>query len=211
MVGRGILGDKTKGGFYQMRKGEGGQKDLWTLDVATLEYRPQQKAKLPAFDAAKNIEDTRARMKSLFWGKDRVAEFLWKTSSRVFTYAANRIPEIADTVVEVDRAMKWGFGWELGVFEAWDAVGVEKVAAKLKEEGRAVPQNVATDARRGRDLLLQDGGRAGVLLRLCLGRVQARGRDAGRRRAQVCERPHGRHQEERGRVAHRPRRRRGVS
>jgi 3-hydroxyacyl-CoA dehydrogenase len=142
MVGRGILGDKTKGGFYQMRKGEGGQKDLWTLDVATLEYRPQQKAKLPALDAAKNIEDTRARMKSLFWGKDRVAEFMWKTSSRVFTYAANRIPEIADTVVEVDRAMKWGFGWELGVFEAWDAVGVEKVAAKLKDEGREVPANV---------------------------------------------------------------------
>jgi 3-hydroxyacyl-CoA dehydrogenase len=142
MVGRGILGDKTKGGFYQMRKGEGGQKDLWTLDVATLEYRPQQKAKLPALDAAKNIEDTRARVKSLFWGKDRVAEFMWKTSSRVFTYAANRIPEIADTVVEVDRAMKWGFGWELGVFEAWDAVGVEKTVAKLKEEGREVPPNV---------------------------------------------------------------------
>ena len=142
MVGRGILGDKTKGGFYQMRKGEGGRKDLWTLDVATLEYRPQQKAKLPALDAAKNIEDTRARVKSLFWGKDRVAEFMWKTSSRVFTYAANRIPEIADTVVEVDRAMKWGFGWELGVFEAWDAVGVEKTVAKLKEEGREVPPNV---------------------------------------------------------------------
>jgi 3-hydroxyacyl-CoA dehydrogenase len=142
MVERRLLGDKTKGGFYQMRKGEGGKKDLWTLDVATLEYRPQQKAKLPSLDAAKNIEDTRARVKSLFWGKDRVAEFMWKTSSRVFTYAANRIPEIADTVVEVDRAMKWGFGWELGVFEAWDAVGVEKVAAKLKEEGREVPRNV---------------------------------------------------------------------
>ena len=142
MVERRLLGDKTKGGFYQMRKGEGGRKDLWTLDVATLEYRPQQKAKLPSLDAAKNIEDTRARMKSLFWGKDRVAEFMWKTSSRVFTYAANRIPEIADTVVEVDRAMKWGFGWELGVFEAWDAVGVERVAARLKEEGRAVPANV---------------------------------------------------------------------
>ncbi|MET0622119.1 MAG: 3-hydroxyacyl-CoA dehydrogenase NAD-binding domain-containing protein [Pyrinomonadaceae bacterium] len=142
MVERRLLGDKTQGGFYQKRKGEGGQKDIWTLDVATLEYRPRASAKLPALDAAKNIEDTRARMKSLFWGKDRVAEFMWKTSSRVFTYAANRVPEIADTVVEVDRAMKWGFGWELGVFEAWDAVGVEKVVAKLKEEGRAVPANV---------------------------------------------------------------------
>src|SRR5215210_1200078 len=142
MVSQGILGDKTKGGFYQKRKGEGEKKEIWTLDVASLEYRPPQKAKLPSLEAAKNIEDTRARMKSLFWGKDRVGEFLWKTSSRVFAYAANRIPEIADTVVEVDRAMKWGFGWELGVFEAWDAVGVEKVAAKLKEEGREVPSNV---------------------------------------------------------------------
>jgi 3-hydroxyacyl-CoA dehydrogenase len=142
MVGQGILGDKTKGGFYQKRKGEGGGRDIWTLDVASLEYRQQQKAKLPALEAAKNIEDTRARMKSLVWGKERAGQFLWKTMSRVFAYAANRIPEIADTVVEVDRAMKWGFGWELGVFEAWDAVGVEKSVARMKEEGRTVPSNV---------------------------------------------------------------------
>src|SRR4051812_25779671 len=142
MVNRSILGDKTKGGFYQKRKGEGGARDIWTLDVASLEYRPQQKAKFPALDAAKNIEDTRARVKSLVWGKERAGSFLWKTMSRVFTYAANRIPEIADTVVEVDRAMKWGFGWELGVFEAWDAVGVEKSVERMKEEGRAVPANV---------------------------------------------------------------------
>ncbi|MDT5155784.1 MAG: 3-hydroxyacyl-CoA dehydrogenase [Acidobacteriota bacterium] len=142
MVEGRLLGDKTKGGFYQKRKGEGGARDIWTLDVASLEYRQQQKVRLPALDAAKNIEDTRARMKSLVWGKDRVGEFLWKTMSRVFTYAANRIPEIADTVVEVDRAMKWGFGWELGVFEAWDAVGVEKSVARLKDEGRAIPANV---------------------------------------------------------------------
>src|SRR5215213_4880314 len=142
MVNQGILGDKTKGGFYQKRRGEGEQKEIWTLDVATLEYRPPQKAKFPSLEAAKNVEDTRARVKSLFWGKDRVGEFLWKTSSRVFAYAANRIPEIADTVVEVDRAMKWGFGWELGVFEAWDAVGVEKTVERMKEEGRAIPSNV---------------------------------------------------------------------
>jgi 3-hydroxyacyl-CoA dehydrogenase len=142
MVNKGILGDKTKGGFYQKRKGEDGARDIWTLDVASLEYRPQQKAKLPALEAAKNIEDTRARVKSLVWGKERAGQFLWKTMSRVFAYAANRIPEIADTVVEVDRAMKWGFGWELGVFEAWDAIGVEKSVERMKEEGRAIPANV---------------------------------------------------------------------
>ena len=142
MVGQGILGDKTKGGFYQKRKGEDGGRDIWTLDVASIEYRPQQKAKLPALEAAKNIEDTRARVKSLVWGKERAGQFLWKTMSRVFAYAANRIPEIADTVVEVDRAMKWGFGWELGVFEAWDAVGVEKSVERMKEDGHTVPSNV---------------------------------------------------------------------
>src|SRR5919206_683595 len=128
MVERRLLGEKTGGGFYQKRKGEAGRGDIWTLDVASLEYPPPQKAKLPALDAAKNIEDTRERLRALAWGKDRAGQFLWKTSSRVFAYAANRIPEIADTVVEVDRALRWGFGWELGVFEAWDAVGVEKSA-----------------------------------------------------------------------------------
>jgi 3-hydroxyacyl-CoA dehydrogenase len=142
MVERRLLGDKTKGGFYQKRKGEGEKKDIWTLDMASLEYRPQQKVKLPSLDAAKNIEDTRARIKSLAWGKDRTGAFLWKTMSSVFAYAANRVPEIADTVVEVDRAMRWGFGWELGVFETWDAVGVEKSVARMKDEGRAIPENI---------------------------------------------------------------------
>jgi 3-hydroxyacyl-CoA dehydrogenase len=91
---------------------------------------------------AKNIEDTRERLKTLTWSNDRVGAFLWKTISRTLCYAAERIPEIADTVVEVDRAMRWGFNWELGPFEVWDAIGVEKSVAKLKEEGRPVPANV---------------------------------------------------------------------
>ncbi|HZI17530.1 MAG TPA: 3-hydroxyacyl-CoA dehydrogenase NAD-binding domain-containing protein [Pyrinomonadaceae bacterium] len=142
MAERGMLGSKTKGGFYRKQKGAEGKDEIWTLEYSSLEYRPQQKAKLPSLDAAKNVEDTRERTRSLFWGKDRAGQFLWKTMSRVFAYAANRVPEIADTVVEVDRAMRWGFGWELGVFETWDAVGVEKVVARMREEGRAVPPNV---------------------------------------------------------------------
>ncbi|HYP53473.1 MAG TPA: 3-hydroxyacyl-CoA dehydrogenase family protein, partial [Pyrinomonadaceae bacterium] len=140
MIGRGLLGNKSGGGFYRKQKGE--QKEIWTLDVATLEYRPAEKVKLPALDAAKNIEDTRERIKALVWGKDRAGLFLWKTMARTLRYAANRIPEIADTVVEVDRAMRWGFNWELGVFEAWDAIGVEKSVARMKEEGAQVPANV---------------------------------------------------------------------
>ena len=142
MIEKGLLGNKSKAGFYQRKKGEGGKREIWTLDAATLDYRPAQKVKLPALEMGKNIEDTRERLKALVWSKDRVGSFLWKTISQTLVYAADRIPEIADTVVEVDRAMRWGFNWELGPFEVWDAIGVEKSAAKLKEEGRALPANV---------------------------------------------------------------------
>src|SRR5260370_38360967 len=91
---------------------------------------------------ARNIEDAAARTRTLVWGEARVGEFLWKTLSRTLCYTADRIPEIADTVVEVDRAMRWGFNWELGPFEVWDAIGVEKSVAKLKEEGRSVQANL---------------------------------------------------------------------
>src|SRR6185369_9434692 len=142
MIARGLLGNKTKAGFYQRKKGDGDKREIWTLDTATLDYRQAQKVKLPALEMAKNIEDTRERLKTLVWSKDRVGAFLWKTLSRTLCYTAERIPEIADTVVEVDRAMRWGFNWELGPFEVWDAIGVEKSVAKLKEEGRPVPVNV---------------------------------------------------------------------
>src|SRR5947207_3124909 len=142
MIERGLLGNKAKAGFYQRKKGEGDKREIWTLDTATLEYHPSQKVKFPALEMAKNIEDLRDRLKALVWSKERVGNFLWKTISRTLTYTADRIPEIADTVVEVDRAMRWGFNWEFGPFEVWDAIGVEPSVAKLKEEGRAVPANV---------------------------------------------------------------------
>jgi 3-hydroxyacyl-CoA dehydrogenase len=142
MVERGLLGNKAKSGFYKKQKGEGDKREIWTLQTATLDYRPSEKVKLPALDMAKNIEDAAERIRALAWSKDRVGSFLWKTLSRTLAYAAKRIPEIADNVVEVDRAMRWGFGWELGPFEAWDGIGVEKSVARMKEEGLSVPANV---------------------------------------------------------------------
>src|SRR5256714_2799977 len=142
MIERGLLGNKTKAGFYQRKKGETDKREIWAIDVRTLDYKPAQKVTLPALDMARNIEDTRERLKALVWSKDRVGAFLWKTLSRTLCYTADRIPEIADTVVEVDRAMRWGFNWELGPFEVWDAIGLEKSVAKLKEEGKPVPANV---------------------------------------------------------------------
>src|SRR6478672_6302725 len=139
MIAGGLLGNKTKAGFYQRRKGEGDKREIWTLDTATLDYRQSQKVKLPALDMAKNIEDTRERLKTLTWSKDRVGAFLWKTLSRTLCYTADRIPEIADTVVEIDRAMRWGFNWELGPFEVWDAIGVAAAAERMQRDGVNVP------------------------------------------------------------------------
>ncbi len=137
-----LLGDKTKGGFYKKSKNAEGKTEILELDLSTFEYKPQVKTKFPLLDAAKAIEDIPTRVKKLVWGEDSVGEFLWKTSSRVSRYAANRIPEIADTIVEIDNAIKWGFGWEIGVFEAWDAIGVRESVERMRKEGQTIPANV---------------------------------------------------------------------
>jgi 3-hydroxyacyl-CoA dehydrogenase len=137
-----ILGDKTNGGFFKKSKAADGSRQILELDLNTFEYKPQEKTKFASLDAAKAIEDLPTRVKTLVWGEDKVGEFLWKTTSRVSRYAANRIPEIADTIVEIDNAIKWGFGWEIGVFEAWDAIGVRQSVEKMKSEGQQIPENV---------------------------------------------------------------------
>lgn len=142
MLEKKFLGDKTKGGFYKKSTDAEGKRVILELDLNTFEYKPQEKTKFPSIEAAKGIEDMPKRIKTLVWGEDRVGEFLWKTSSRISRYAANRIPEIADTIVEVDNALKWGFGWEIGVFEAWDAIGLSESVERMRREGQPVPENV---------------------------------------------------------------------
>ena len=137
-----ILGDKTNGGFFKKSKGADGKREILELDLNTFEYKPQVKTKFASIDAAKAIEDMPKRVKTLVWGKDNVGEFLWKTTSRIARYAANRIPEIADTIVEIDNAIKWGFGWEIGVFETWDAIGVKESVERMKAEDQKIPENV---------------------------------------------------------------------
>lgn len=144
-----ILGDKTGGGFFKKSKDESGKRVILELDLKTFEYKAQEKTKFPSLDAAKAVEDIPARVKTLVWGKDRVGEFLWKTTARISCYAANRIPEIADTIVEIDNAIKWGFGWEIGVFEAWDAIGVPESVERMKAEGMKVPANVEAMLKTG--------------------------------------------------------------
>jgi 3-hydroxyacyl-CoA dehydrogenase len=142
------LGDKTKGGFYKKGRGADGQEERLALDWKTLEYRPRQRPKFASLDMAKNIEETGARVRMLLGLEggsskpDTAGLFLWQALSDLWTYSANRIPEISDTVVEIDRAMKLGFNWEMGPFELWDAAGVEATVARLKKEGKPVAANV---------------------------------------------------------------------
>ena len=144
------LGDKTKGGFYKKAKGSAGKEDeRLALDWKTLEYHPRQKPKFPALDMAKNVEDTATRLRTLLGldgsgpqKGDKAGAFLWAALSDLWTYSANRVPEISDSMVEIDRAMRLGFNWELGPFELWDAAGVEATVARMKKEGKPVPANV---------------------------------------------------------------------
>ena len=138
MLNRKWLGDKTKGGFYKKQKSPDGDK-RFALDWKTLEYRPSQKPKFPALEMAKNVDDLSERLAMLLApSKDKANLFLWTVLADLWIYAANRIGEIADSVVEIDRAMKLGFNWELGPFELWDVAGVPKTVERMKKEGKPV-------------------------------------------------------------------------
>jgi 3-hydroxyacyl-CoA dehydrogenase len=144
MAKRGWLGDKTGQGFYKKVKGEG-EKEILTLDVQTMEYRARQKARFASLEAGKAIDDTRQRLRALVGpileGQkgDKAQQFLWGALSETCLYAARRVPEISDNLVDVDRAMRWGFGWELGPFEVVDALGLQAFAAQVQKEGRTLP------------------------------------------------------------------------
>jgi len=144
MMKRGWLGEKTGGGFYKRLK-RGGESEILTLDWHTIEFRPRQKAKFGSIEAGKAIDDTRQRLRALVApaldgkGGDKANRLLWSVLSETCLYAARRAPEIANSIVDVDRAMRWGFAWELGPFEVWDAIGVERMAKALANEGKAIP------------------------------------------------------------------------
>jgi 3-hydroxyacyl-CoA dehydrogenase len=158
MIERKWLGDKTKGGFYKKNVGRAPlpansnqpkEDERLALDWKTLEYLPRQKPKFPALDMAKNIEDTGTRLRTLVGLSgtapqkgDKAGAFLWASLSDLWTYSANRIPEISDSIVEIDRAMRLGFNWELGPFELWDAADVEATVARMKKESKPVAANV---------------------------------------------------------------------
>ncbi|MFO7601189.1 MAG: 3-hydroxyacyl-CoA dehydrogenase/enoyl-CoA hydratase family protein [Candidatus Desulfacyla sp.] len=143
MLEKKLLGNKTKQGFYKKTKDSDGKKVILSLDTNTLEHTPQEKVKFASLEAAKNAPGTGGKIKALFYAKDQAGEFTFRTTSETLIYSANRIPEIADDILNVDNAMKWGFARKLGPFETWDALGLEKSVSKMKEAGYEIPGWVA--------------------------------------------------------------------
>ncbi|MEZ7916072.1 MAG: 3-hydroxyacyl-CoA dehydrogenase/enoyl-CoA hydratase family protein [Polaribacter sp.] len=129
------LGSKTGQGFYKKSVDANGKKEILTLDLDTLEYRPSKKAKFASLELTKTIDKPIDRFKVLIGGKDKAGEFYRKNFGAMFAYVQNRIPEISDELFKIDDAMKAGFGWENGPFEIWDAVGIEKGIELMKLEG----------------------------------------------------------------------------
>ncbi|MGB9628707.1 MAG: 3-hydroxyacyl-CoA dehydrogenase NAD-binding domain-containing protein [Thermodesulfobacteriota bacterium] len=132
------LGQKTKQGFYKKVKQDGKEETL-VLDYQKLEYRPQKKISLPSVEMGKNIEDVRERIKTLVASSDRGGTFAWKILKKTLLYSAEKIPEISDDLVNIDRAMKWGYNWELGPFEIWDAIGLKPSLKRMEKEGETLP------------------------------------------------------------------------
>jgi 3-hydroxyacyl-CoA dehydrogenase len=144
LVQQGRLGRKSGAGFYK-KVGE----DILVLDYKTNEYRKSEKVRFDSIGAVRNIEDPRARLARLVAGEDAAAKFAWKVLARTLAYSAGLVGEIADDLVSIDRAMRWGFNWEIGPFEAWDAIGVAASVERMQKEGVAVPGWVVDKVARG--------------------------------------------------------------
>ncbi|QTH41798.1 enoyl-CoA hydratase/isomerase family protein [Cohnella sp. LGH] len=140
LVEKGWLGEKSGQGFYRKSKGPSGKSEIASLDLTEMTYSPQRKVTSGSLEAAKLAKGAREKVKALLAGGDRYSELAWSLLKQVLVYSAEKVGEIADTIEEIDNAMKWGFNWELGPFETWDAIGLARSAERMEREGAAVPQ-----------------------------------------------------------------------
>ncbi len=138
------LGQKTRQGFY---KKEG--KTILALDLETMEYHPKKKVRMDGIRVAKSHHKTAGKIKALAYNPDKAGQFAWEILADTLIYSANRIPEIADDIVNVDNALKWGFGWQLGPFEIWDALGLERSLRRMKDAGKKPPRWVEEMVQNG--------------------------------------------------------------
>lgn len=157
LVEAGSLGAKSGQGFY-VKKG----KDIFEIDPNTMEYVPKKSLKAPSIEMAKQVKGFDQKLKTLVYAEDRAGELLWNILAPTLTYSAELTGVIADNIVEIDNAMKWGFGWSQGPFEIWDAIGVKKSVKKMEAEGRDIPTFVQQLLASGNETFYQeiDGERA---------------------------------------------------
>ncbi len=156
MLERGWLGEKSGQGYY---KRAGKSREFHALDLKTLEYAPAAQPQFPSVEAARNIRDLGERLRTLVQGTDRAGTFLWKMFSDYLLYSAECAPEIASRIVDIDRAMRWGYAHTLGPFELWDTLGFEDVCNRLESTGHTLPENIAAMRRQGRTSLYGREGR----------------------------------------------------
>jgi 3-hydroxyacyl-CoA dehydrogenase len=142
MIEKKLLGNKTKAGFYKTDLTPEWKKIKKVIDPKTLEYVELQKSSFPCLDAAKQAQSLPEKVKAIIYADDKGAKYAWEVIAKCLIYAANRIPEISDTIVDIDNAMKWGYNFETGPFESWDAIGVKQSVEKMEKDGMTVPQNV---------------------------------------------------------------------
>jgi len=140
MIANKWLGSKTEQGFFKKVKGEGGKSEIHALDLKTLEYKPSQKVKFAALEATKPVDDLRQRLRMLIAATDKAGDFYRATLFPLFAYSSHRIPEISDELYKIDDAIKAGYGWELGPFDTWDALGVEATLKAMEEAGNKPAQ-----------------------------------------------------------------------
>jgi 3-hydroxyacyl-CoA dehydrogenase len=161
LVARKWLGDKTKQGFYKKERGPDGKEIRFVLNLQTLEYQPASKPSFPSVELAKGNDSVTARLKALLSAdpaKDRAARFYWQALPDLWAYSANRIGEVTETIVDIDRAITSGFNWELGPFALWDAAGVPQTVEKMRTAGVAIPPAVERLLASGGDSWYRSGG-----------------------------------------------------
>ncbi|TXB61273.1 3-hydroxyacyl-CoA dehydrogenase/enoyl-CoA hydratase family protein [Phaeodactylibacter luteus] len=144
-----FLGNKTGQGFYKKSKDENGKRQIFALDLDTLEYRPSEKPELPSLKAAKQIDDTAKRVQAMFKAEDKGGELIRRSLLGLFAYVSNRVPEISDNIYSIDDAMKAGYAWNIGPFEYWDMIGLEKGIEMAEAQGEHIAQWVKDMAAAG--------------------------------------------------------------
>lgn len=150
LVNEGLLGQKTKAGFYK-KEGD----EILSVDLKTGNYKAQKSVRFDGYRVAKEHSSVGGKIKALAASDDKAGKFFWETMAMGLIYSANRIPEISDDIINIDNAIKWGFGWELGPFESWDAIGVRESIGRMQSEGKKVPHWVLDMLAKGRDCFYQ--------------------------------------------------------